>query len=102
MDDQALAAVLALADAMIANDTGPLHLATALGRPVLAPYTCTKAALTGPYGQAGAVVESRIWCQGSYLKQCSRLECMAELTPDRLWPILENLLQSWPTNRQSA
>ena len=37
-----LSAVLACADVMIANDTGPLHLAVALGRPVVAPYTCTK------------------------------------------------------------
>jgi ADP-heptose:LPS heptosyltransferase len=32
-----LAAVLSLADVVIANDTGPLHLAVALGRPVVAP-----------------------------------------------------------------
>jgi heptosyltransferase-1/heptosyltransferase-2 len=69
---------------------------------VVAPYTCTKAVRTGPYGQTGAAVESRVWCQGSYLKQCSRLECMAELTPDRLWPILEGQLQSWPSQRHSA
>ena len=29
-------------DAMLANDTGPLHLAAALGRPCVAPYTCTE------------------------------------------------------------
>lgn len=97
-----LTAVLALADVLIANDTGPLHLAAALGRPVLAPYTCTQAALTGPYGQLGSAVETQVWCRGSCRKQCSRLECMAELTPDRLWPVLETILQSWPTNRQSA
>ena len=32
-----LAAVLAESDAMLANDTGPLHLAAALGQPVVAP-----------------------------------------------------------------
>jgi heptosyltransferase-1 len=97
-----LAAVLARADVMIANDTGPLHLATALGRPVVAPYTCTKVVRTGPYGFPHQAVETRVWCQGSYLKQCSRLECMAELTPDRLWPILDEILQTWQVNRRSA
>lgn len=97
-----LTAVLACADAMIANDTGPLHLATALGRPVVAPYTCTKVQRTGPYGSATGGVESRIWCQGSYLKRCTRLECMTELTPFRLWPVLHEVLQEWEVRRQSA
>ena len=38
---------------MLANDTGPLHLAAALGRPVVAPYTCTQVRCTGPYGAGG-------------------------------------------------
>ena len=97
-----LAAVLARADVMLANDTGPLHLAAALGRPVVAPYTCTKAALTGPPGMNAVVVESRVWCQGSYLKRCPRLECMSELTPDRLWPVLEEVLQRWQARSRSA
>jgi len=44
-----LAAVFAEADAMLANDTGPLHLAAALGVPCVAPYLCTKVELHGPY-----------------------------------------------------
>jgi lipopolysaccharide heptosyltransferase I len=97
-----LAALLARADVVLANDTGPLHLAAALGRPVVAPYTCTKVRLTGPYGAEGGVVESRVWCQGSYLKRCARLECMDELTPDRLWPRLHDVLQSCQSVPRSA
>ncbi|MFO0879937.1 MAG: glycosyltransferase family 9 protein [Gemmataceae bacterium] len=97
-----LAAILARADAMLANDTGPLHLAVALGRPVVAPYTCTKAALTGPYGQADHVVETRVWCAGSYQRTCSRLECMTELSADRLWPVVRKVFTAWHTHRESA
>jgi heptosyltransferase-1 len=97
-----LAGVLSLADVMVANDTGPLHLAAALGRPVVAPYTCTKVRLNGPYGAEAATAEARIWCQGSYLKHCSRLECMAELTPDRLWPLLHGVLERWQARSRSA
>ncbi len=97
-----LAAVLSLADAMLANDTGPLHLAAALGRPVVAPYTCTSVRLTGPYGSAANAVEAPVACQGSYLRRCPRLECMAELTPDRLWPRLEEVLQRWQSSCRSA
>jgi ADP-heptose:LPS heptosyltransferase len=100
-----LAALLARADVMLANDTGPLHLAAALGRPVVAPYTCTKVRRNGPYaagGPAGGAVEAAVWCQGSYLKRCSRMECMAALTPDKLWPLLHEVLRSWPSRSRCA
>jgi lipopolysaccharide heptosyltransferase I len=98
-----LAAVLARADVMLANDTGPLHLAAALGRPVVAPYTCTRVLLNGPYGGEAGAVETRVACQGSYLKRCSRMDCMAELTPERLWPLLQGILSAWQNNdRRSA
>jgi lipopolysaccharide heptosyltransferase I len=97
-----LVAVLARADVMVANDTGPLHLAAALGRAVVAPYTCTKVRLTGPYQSPATAVESRVWCQGSYLKRCQRMECMPELTPDRLWPVLREVLKSWESQSRSA
>jgi lipopolysaccharide heptosyltransferase I len=97
-----LAGMLGTCDLMLANDTGPLHLATALGRPVVAPYTCTKILLNGPYGGERGAVESRIWCQGSYLKRCPRLECMTELTPERLWPALDEVLATWEQSCRSA
>jgi heptosyltransferase-1 len=90
-----LVAILAEADVMLANDTGPLHLAVALGRPVVAPFTCTLVQATGPYGQAERAVATSVACHGSYLKRCARMECMTELTPDRVWPTLEQVLLSW-------
>ena len=97
-----LTALLAAADIVLANDTGPLHLAVALGKPVVAPYTCTSVRKTGPYGQFHRAVETQVWCQGREIRTCSRLECMAELTPDRLWPALEEILVSWQRNPLSA
>jgi ADP-heptose:LPS heptosyltransferase len=97
-----LTALLRQADAVVANDTGPLHLAAALGRPVVAPYTCTQVRLTGPYGAFAACVETEVWCRGGLRKHCDRLECMAELTPDRLWPILDGVLTTWENDRRCA
>ena len=97
-----LAALLSQVDVLLANDTGPLHLAVALGRPVVAPYTCTVVRRTGPYGQDCRAVETTVWCRGSYLKQCDRLECMAELSPARLWPALEEILRTWQQQPRSA
>jgi ADP-heptose:LPS heptosyltransferase len=97
-----LVGVLERADIVIANDTGPLHLAVALGRAVVAPYTCTQVRLTGPYGAFHQAVESRVWCAGSCVKECRRMECMAELTPDRLWPVLVRNLERWQSSYRSA
>ncbi len=69
---------------------------------MVAPYTCTQAALTGPYGQLHRVVEARVWCAGSLCRRCDRLECMAELAPARLWPVLQEVLLSWHSQSRSA
>jgi lipopolysaccharide heptosyltransferase I len=97
-----LGAVLEAADVMVANDTGPLHLAAALGRPVVAPYTCTRVQMNGPYGAFAGAVATGVHCHGSYLKRCDRLECMAELTPERLWPVLKGILLQCEHRRRSA
>jgi ADP-heptose:LPS heptosyltransferase len=96
----ALVSILARVDAMVSNDSGPLHLAAALGRPVVAPFTCTSPLRTGPYGQLHQAVPTNVWCAASYLKSCRRMDCMRELTPDRLWPALECVLTTW--QRRSA
>jgi len=93
-----LVAVLKAADAMLANDTGPLHLAAALGTPCVAPYTCTLVARHGPYAQFGRAVATRVGCAGSYLRVCPNgLACFEELAPERLWEPLHAVLSSCPT-----
>jgi lipopolysaccharide heptosyltransferase I len=80
-----LAAVAAESDLFLSNDTGPLHLAAAAGAKVLGVYTCTRPEWTGPYGPNAAFVRSAVWCAGSCVKTCGRMECMTELTADRVW-----------------
>jgi len=88
-----LAAVSAEADAVLSNDTGPLHVAVAAGARVVAVFTCTDPARTGPYGPEATVVRSGVWCAGSCIRTCDRLECMDELSPDRVWPVVDRVLR---------
>jgi lipopolysaccharide heptosyltransferase II len=81
-----LAALAEESDVVLSNDTGPLHLAATAGARVVGVYTCTSPALNGPHGPLADSVLSEVWCKASYLVRCSRLECMRELTPDRVWP----------------
>ncbi len=88
-----LAALALQCDLMISNDTGPLHLAAAAGARVLGIYTCTSPTLTGPYGPHVATVQSCVWCAPSFVKRCRRLDCMDELSPDRVWPAVKDQLE---------
>lgn len=97
-----LAALLERGDVILANDSGPLHLAAALGRPIIAPYTCTSVRLNGPYPLQRGAIETNVSCRGSYLKCCSRLECMTELTPERLWPSLAEVLRTCSSRSRCA
>jgi ADP-heptose:LPS heptosyltransferase len=97
-----LAALLSQADVLLGNDSGPLHLAAALGRPVVAPYTCTRTERHGPYGPTGRAVETAVACRGSYRRHCADRICQQELTPDRLWPALGEVLATWHYRNQTA
>jgi lipopolysaccharide heptosyltransferase I len=88
-----LAALSQAADLMISNDTGPLHVAAAAGARVVGIYTCTDPALTGPAGPRTAVVQTGIWCKCSLRKTCPRMECMTELAPERVWPVIRSQIE---------
>lgn len=98
----ALSAVCQEVDVVLSNDTGPLHLANASGARVVGVYTCTSPQLNGPYGPLALAVQSEVWCKGSYRVTCGRLECMAELTPDRVWPLVLAQLDAVQSSRISV
>ena len=89
-----LAALFSLADCVLSNDTGPLHLAAAVGARVVGVYTCTSPEKTGPYGANALHVSSRIWCAASCIKTCGRMDCMTELRPDRVSNAVKTQLAS--------
>jgi heptosyltransferase I len=97
-----LAALALEAELMVSNDTGPLHLAAAAGARVLGIYTCTSPKLTGPFGPRASTVQSCIWCAPSYLKNCKRLDCMAELTPEHVWSAVKDQIDSALASRAVA
>ena len=69
-----LLALLARARALLAPDTGPVHMATMVGTPVIGLYAATNPARSGPY-------LSRAWCVDAYPRAAARY---ADSTPERL------------------
>lgn len=97
-----LAALAAACDLFLSNDTGPLHVAAAAGAPVVAVFTCTNPALTGPYTPNARVVPSHVPCAASCIKTCSHLSCMTELSPERVWRAVDDKLKQRDLTTPSA
>ena len=77
-----LAALLNRCDFVISNDTGPMHIAAAVGTPVLGIYGPTNPTLQGPYGEGHRTVRNEsLTCLGCNLTSCPiGLPCMEELS----------------------
>ncbi|MGD9849869.1 MAG: lipopolysaccharide heptosyltransferase II [Nitrospirales bacterium] len=54
----------------LTNDTGPMHVAQALGVPVVAIFGSTNPEATGPVGQAHGIVRSSVRCAPCFLRAC--------------------------------
>ncbi|MGF1632291.1 MAG: glycosyltransferase family 9 protein [Phycisphaerae bacterium] len=71
-----LAAVISLADLVISNDSGPMHIAAALGRPLVALFGPTDPARTGPYGRSDAVLRLPLPCSPCLSRRCAHTSCL--------------------------
>jgi ADP-heptose:LPS heptosyltransferase len=64
----------------ISGDTGPLHIAAAVGTPVVALFGPTNAERNGPWSASDVVVARTEQCQCLYQRQCSRgAPCIDEI-----------------------
>jgi len=89
------AALLAGAQAVVANDSGLMHLAAALGRPLIALYGPSDPALTPPLAADAQVLALDLDCRPCHARRCPLVhhKCLEELSPrvvsERLAPILD-------------
>jgi len=67
-----LAALVRRSDINVTNDSGPMHLAVALDRPVVSVFGPTDAVWIGPYHRADSVLQANLACSPCYLRQLSR------------------------------
>ncbi len=91
-----LVALLDRADLVVANDSGPMHIAAALNRPLVAIFGPTNPVLTGPYRRLDSVVRSDIACSPCYSRRCRDCRCLSELGVEKVLAIVEAQLK---TNR---
>ena len=67
-----LAALLRRAAIAVTNDSGPMHLAVALDRPVMSIFGPTDPVWSGPYRRDGAVLRVDLPCSPCYLRELRR------------------------------
>jgi heptosyltransferase-2 len=79
LDLAMLAAVLAHLDLLVSNDSGPMHLAAALGVPTIALFGPTDPRRTAPAGEGHRVLYRNLWCSPCFRRHCPLLHhgCLA-------------------------
>ena len=91
-----LCAVFKLCRVVLTNDTGPMHLAAALGTPVVVPFGSTSPELTGP-GLPGdtrhQLIKSDAPCSPCFLRECPiDFRCMHGIAVERVVEAIHLLL----------
>lgn len=78
-------ALLSVADALVSNDTGPAHIAAALGRPTFVIFGPTEPRTTRPYGPTVEIIREPPVCAPCMLRDCPiDHRCMIAVTPARV------------------
>ena len=81
-----LGALIQHCTAYISGDTGPLFIAAAMKRPLIALYGPTRPNRTGPYGSSDAeIMTAPVSCAGCLKKNCVKWICMKAITPERVF-----------------
>jgi heptosyltransferase-2 len=102
-DLSALVGVLERVDLLISNDTGAMHVAVAVGTPVLAIFGPTDAVATGPLGRSARVVCASVPCSPCLLRECPiDHRCMTGVTVPQVLQAARSLLDTSSGARRSA
>ena len=90
-----LSALLARARLLVTNDTGPMHLAAAVGTPLLALFGSTDPVVCGPRGRAPTkVLYEKVECSPCYLEECPvpGHPCLDRFSVDRVFDATKAML----------
>lgn len=85
-----LASIIKDCNVLVTNDSGPMHIAAALGVPLVALFGSTDDAITGPIGQEQGVINKRVKCSPCFKRTCPiDFACMNEISVEE---VLERVL----------
>lgn len=92
-----LVAVIAGARIVVANDSGPMHIADALDMPLVGVFGPTRPEIVGPFRRTDGVIRANLPCLGCGIKRLSRCplahRCMNSLGADEVLEVVAMQLQ---------
>ena len=101
-----LGAVLEQCDVLVSGDTGPMHLATAVGTRVAGLFGSTDPARTGPVGRGHRVIQAEgvpcVPCRSLTCQTAVYLECMKKLSPENVYDVIRDMLYEEKTFQRGA
>jgi len=91
--------MLSLATAVVSNDSGLMHIAAALARPLVVVYGATSPGFTPPLNTNAAIVASDIDCAPCFRRECplGHHRCMRDTPMARVAAELDALLERGET-----
>jgi len=104
-DLKVLIALLKRVDLLVTVDSGPMHLAAAIGTPLVALFGPTDPSLVGPYGGHGVVLRVPLPCSPCSKRRClieaDRL-CMQSISVEEVVEAASTLLTTGPACRTAG
>jgi len=87
-------AALVSARLVLCNDSGAMHVASALGVPTMTVFGSTEPQLTGPMGPRSRVLRHHVPCSPCFLRECPLdFACMKGITPEAAIQAAETMLR---------
>jgi heptosyltransferase-1 len=75
---------------VVSNDSGPMHIAAAVGIPVFAIFGPTDPAKTGPYGKGHTIIKAGAPCAPCFQRTCDDNQCMKSVSADKVFEIIKS------------